>query len=94
MCSFDVTDNGLYYCTDCYDTQICANCFELFQKSAWLYKKCDVSHRHVFVLGPPTGLRVKISHRVKVGGEVRGRAQWLDGIRKAWGLPARRVRSA
>jgi tetratricopeptide (TPR) repeat protein len=89
---FDGTDKGVYYCTDCYDTQICVPCFELFKKSLWLYKKCDLSHRHVFVHGPARGLRVRKSGKegekemVLVGGEVKERGVWLDEIRGIWGL--------
>jgi hypothetical protein len=94
MRDFDETDKGVHWCTYCYDTQICVNCFELFKKGLWLYKKCDVTHKHVFVNGPPKGLRVKNSTKVKVGGVVRERAQWLDEIRKTWDLPLKETGAA
>jgi hypothetical protein len=90
MREFDFTDLGVYYCTYCYDTQICVSCFELFQKGMWLYKKCDLSHQHAFVNGPPLGLRVKDADKVKVGQVVMSRKVWLDEIRANWGLDVAR----
>ena len=78
-----IYDSGVHSCTYCLDYYFCKDCFPLHQSGGLSYKICDADHEFMYTVGAPKNLP---KDKVKVGGKIRDRADWLNDIRKKWDL--------
>jgi tetratricopeptide (TPR) repeat protein len=81
---YDDSDEMIHVCIYCYDTTYCEKCFNTYVIAGTLpYKKCDPTHQFVTVTGPPKDLD---DAKVVIRDSIQDREEWLNSIRKAWGL--------
>lgn len=82
-CNKSFADNktGIWICLICRDMAFCPDCFKKHQEGALPYIMCDPDHEFVLGYGYPENLPQK---RIKVGGKILDRGEWLDSIRKKW----------
>ena len=78
---------GIHFCTYCMDRWFCDECLPLHLAGDLPYKVCDPAHKLMYTPGPPKDLPDDL---VKVDGKMRKRAEWLDEIRKEWGLEVKK----
>ncbi|KAI9855693.1 MAG: hypothetical protein M1813_009655 [Trichoglossum hirsutum] len=79
--------DDLYVCKDCIDVQFERACWKKLKNAALEFRVCDPSHEFLHV--PPWDDEVQSvvpQGSVMVGGHVVTVAEWLDGIRKEWGV--------
>ena len=81
-----IYDKGVYQCTYCLNTYFCVDCFEIHRDDPLPCAFCDSDHEFVYTQGLPKDFP---ADKIKVGGKIRDREEWLDEIRKTWGLPPR-----
>src|SRR5271155_2412936 len=85
-------DQGVYACMYCLNWfYFCHECFPKHQAGSIPYKLCDSDHEFVYSVGAPKDLP---ADKVKVGGKIRNREEWLDEIRERWDLPLKKSDSA
>ncbi len=81
---YDDSNKMIHVCMNCHDTTYCDTCFNKYVFAGVLpYKKCDPTHHFVSITGPPKDLDDK---KVAIGDSIQDREEWLNSIRKAWGL--------
>jgi hypothetical protein len=84
-CNKSLADNktGIWVCLFCRDMSFCLDCFKKHQEGNLPYIMCDPDPEFVVCYGYPENLP---QEKIKVGGKILGRGEWLDGIRTRWGF--------
>lgn len=88
LCGYEWTYvDDLYSCKDCLDLQLNPSCYAKLQAGTLNPKVCDKRHSHIYL--PPFD-RVKwealAEDEMWVGDEVVKVEQWVESIRREWGI--------
>ena len=79
--------DDLYVCKDCFDVQFCSSCVDLLQKGTLASYICDREHEFLHVPKWNFDRAEELGKdNVSIGGKVMPIEEWLDIIRKDWGI--------